>query len=84
MLQQLYWKEANVVFLPGGRSFALWMFPYYKTSGIFHIIVTEKFGRIWAELTMTLRESLSQKPRIFNIFTCNYISEQRNKWYYHI
>lgn len=75
MLQQLYCKEANVMFLPGGCSFALWMFPYYKISGIFHITVTEKFGQIWAELTVTLRKHLSQKPRIFNISTCNYISE---------
>lgn len=84
MLQQLYWKEANVMFLPGGHSFALWMFPYYKISGIFHIIVTEKFGQIWAELTMTLRKYLSQKPRIFSIFTCNYISKQRDEQHYYI
>lgn len=84
MLQQLYWKGTNVMFSPGDSSFALWMFPYYKISGIFHIIVTEKFGQIWAELTVTLRKYLSQKPRIFNIFTCNYISKQRDEWYYHI
>lgn len=57
------------------------MFPYYKISGIFHIIVTEKFGQIWAELTVTLHKYLSQKPRIFNVFTCNYNSEQRDEQY---
>lgn len=84
MLQQLYWNEANVMFLPGGSSFALWMFPWCKISGIFHIIVTEKFGQIWVELTGTLPKNSFQKSRIFDIFTYNYMSEQRDEQYYHI